>query len=276
MTHRGTQVGFTEALPSVIRDGREESLRHNNDVDWDKFDPDAHWAHNYQNLSSDDRTIIQQVAGFFSQYFQQTPGTELLRGLDVGSGGNLYPALGLLPWSGRITLTDPAPASISWLRRAAAGTGMENSQGDWYWQPFWAEYAEFPGYQQLANPRQLLAARHDVRRYSVLNLARANWDIGTMFFVAESITAQPEEFADAVDSFFGALVPGAPFAVACRVPLPTVRQMDSKTIETALSRHCHTLEITRIDALAAQHQAANTQPGTIIAVGTTNPHPKSA
>ncbi|CAM5649016.1 hypothetical protein SANTM175S_10556 [Streptomyces antimycoticus] len=40
------------------------------------------------------------------------------------------------------------------------------------------------------------------------------WDLGTMFFVAESITTSLDEFRRGVGCFMSALNPGAPFAAA--------------------------------------------------------------
>ena len=48
----------------------------------------------------------------------------------------------------------------------------------------------------------------------MFDLPEARWDLGTMFFVAESITEDPAEFRAAVAHFVGALKPGAPFAAA--------------------------------------------------------------
>jgi hypothetical protein len=280
MTYRAPQTADAEALPSVVRDGREESLRFNRDVNWADFDPSAYWKHNYQTLRNDDQAIIQSVAGFFSRHFRNAPRVELLRGLDVGSGANLYPAFALLPWSGRITLSDLSPANITWLNRAASGIGVENDRGDWYWQPFWAEYARFPGYQRLANPRQLLAARHEVRRLNVLNLPAAHWDLGTMFFVAESITSYPEEFHEAVASFLAALGPGAPFAAAFMEGsvgyviagrnYPAVRQVDPAMLETVFSRYGARAQVSRVD-VRAQNPATDGYQGMLLAVGTTAP-----
>ncbi len=267
-----------EALPSVVHDGPIELIRRNREVDWEQFDSQAYWKHNYESLRNDDQSIIQTVAGFFSRHFRDTPGTELLRGLDVGSGANLYPALALLPWSGSITLTDPATPNLDWLRRAGAGIGMEDARGDWVWQPFWAEYARFPGYQQLANPRQLLAARHEIRRAAVLDLEPAGWDLGTMFFVAESTTSYLEEFRAAVAAFLAALVPGAPFAAAfmdgsvgysvADRRFPAVRAVNAELIEAVLSRDCAELSVVTVD-VPAQNPEQDGYDGMVVALGVT-------
>ena len=49
---------------------------------------------------------------------------------------------------------------------------------------------------------------------SIFDLPQSVYDIGTMFFVAESITSDAREFERAVHSFIGSLKPGAPFAAA--------------------------------------------------------------
>ena len=277
MTNWGQQTRSDEATVSVVRDGREESLRRNREVDWDEFDSAAYWEHNYKTLRNDDQSIIQSVAGFFSRHFQHTGGIDLLRGLDVGSGANLYPALGLLPWCGRITLTDLSPANVDWLGRAAAGIGAD-AEGAWVWQPFWAEYARFGGYQQLANPRTLLAARHEVHRIDVFNLPVANWDLGTMFFVAESITSCPEEFEAVIESFLRALVPGAPFATAFMESsigyvvagrsFPAVRSVGPEMLERVFARFSAQAEVSRID-VRAQNPAQDGYDGMIVVTGTT-------
>jgi hypothetical protein len=53
-----------------------------------------------------------------------------------------------------------------------------------------------------------------IERRSVFSLPKARWDLGTMFFVAESITEDPAEFRAALAGFTGALKPGSPFAAA--------------------------------------------------------------
>lgn len=44
----------------------------------------------------------------------------------------------------------------------------------------------------------------------MFDLPRARWNLGTMFFVAESITVDPAELRAAVAAFTGALTPRCP------------------------------------------------------------------
>lgn len=74
---------------------------------------------------------------------------------------------------------------------------------------------ELPAYQGVADPRLRLAQAADVVQGDLFTeLPQRVADLGTMFFVAESLSTEAEEFVSAVDIFAKALRPGAPFAVA--------------------------------------------------------------
>jgi hypothetical protein len=254
-----------------------ELLQHNSGVDWESFDPDAYWESNYRTLRNDDQSIIEVVGEFFSRHFRNAPRPHLLRALDIGSGGNLYPALAMLPWSASITLTDISAANLTWLRAAAAGHGADDPRGRWLWQPFWAEYARYVGYQQLADPRRQLAARHEIRLQDVYTLEPARWDLGTMFFVAESTTSDQGEFTDATAAFLRALVPGAPFAAAfmdssvgyvvADRSFPAVRSVNVSLVRDVLSRFSEDVTVAKVD-IPAHNPLADGYEGMIVATGT--------
>lgn len=191
---------------------------HNADAPWDVFSSDDYWRRNYRELQAEDQEIIRRVSHFFAFAFADRLPAE--RGIDVGSGTNLYPALLMLPWTKQILLTDHSESNISWLREQVADVTSE-----WTWQPFWQEMRDEKGYIgvdiEADSPRERLRARcasepgyAGIERLSVFELPEARWDLGTMFFVAESITNDPAEFRTAVARFAGALKPGAPFATA--------------------------------------------------------------
>src|SRR5581483_3698131 len=184
----------------------------NADVPWNRFSSHDYGRRNYYELQTEDREILHQVCDFFLHAFAgRLPAR---RGIDVGSGTNLYPALLMLPWTEQILLTDFSASNVRWLRHQLTDDG-----GAWTWQPFWRELQEAEGYRQIGEPRKRLQEAcvsepgcTGVERHSVFDLPEARWDLGTMFFVAESITEDPEEFRAAVARFVGALKPGAPFA----------------------------------------------------------------
>jgi len=278
-TGMGVPIGVSiEAGLTVHRVPEAVFHRRNGEVDWGSFAPDVYWAHNYRMMRNDDQSIIEAVGGFFSRHFQNAPRTNSLRGLDIGSGGNLYPALGMLPWTRTITLTDVSPASLGWLASAAAGIGADDARGRWVWQPFWREYACYEGYQQVADPRAQLAARHEIRRQDVLQLEPAGWDLGTMFFVAESVTSFPEEFVAAITAFARALVPGAPFAAAFMDSsdgydvadrrFPAVRSVDVRLVREVFSRFSTDSTVAQVD-VPASDPIRDGYAGMIVATGTT-------
>jgi len=194
-------------------DAAEHAL-HNADVQWNTFSSEDYWQRNYCQLQAEDQEIIRRVSRFFTGAFRDRPRAR--RGIDVGSGTNLYPAILMLPWTDKIMLTDYSVSNVRWLRRQ-----LDDDGPTWAWQPFWDEVKEADRYNEINDPRKhLYVGCHKepgyagIERRSVFDLPRARWDLGTMFFVAESITEDPGEFRAALASFTGALKPGSPFATA--------------------------------------------------------------
>jgi hypothetical protein len=54
-----------------------------------------------------------------------------LRGVDAGSGTNLYPALLMLPWAEQILLTNYSEGNVRWLQGQIA-----DDTGPQAWRPF--------------------------------------------------------------------------------------------------------------------------------------------
>jgi hypothetical protein len=193
----------------------DTGVAHNSGALWNRFSPDDYWRRNYRQLHAEDREIIRRVSTFFQRAFAGCPSTER-RGIDVGSGGNIYPALLMLPWADQILLSDHSRSSVDWLQGQLA-----DDTDPWPWLPFWYEMQEAKGYSYVDKPRTRLRevcvsepGYSGVERFSIFDLPEARWDLGTMFFVAESITEDVAEFCAAVAAFVGALTPGAPFAAA--------------------------------------------------------------
>jgi len=184
----------------------------NADAPWDTFSSQDYWRHNYEAVQPEDREIIGRVSNFFIRAFSGR--TRVQHAIDVGSGANLYPALLMLPWTDQILLSDFSASNVGWLRRQV----LDDDSG-WDWQPFWHEMDKREGYNQIGDPRKQLGEAclaeqglAGVEKRSVFDLPRAQWQLGTMFFVAESITQERTEFHAALRGFVGALTPGAPFA----------------------------------------------------------------
>lgn len=199
----------------TLRSMVEAGMRvRNAEVSWADFSSDAYWYANYQQMQPVDQEIIDRVSLFFVEAFNRRPLAS--HAIDVGSGSNLYPALLMLPWTEHLLLSDFSENNVDWLRYHVL-----DDRAPWTWQPFWREIRQREGYNQISEPlKQLREACIDepgiagIEQRSVFELPRGQWQLGTMFFVAESITEDPGEFRAAVGGFTGALAPGAPFAAA--------------------------------------------------------------
>ncbi|WP_328409170.1 SCO2525 family SAM-dependent methyltransferase [Streptomyces violaceus] len=171
--------------------------------DWDAFDSDDYLEHNYAELHDEDRRILEIVRDFLcGQSFDADT-----RGVDVGTGTNLYPALAMLPFCDRISLLELSEANRRWLS-SQLRCCSEN------WDRFWRVLAEREPYRTVDQPRDCLYRRTSVQKWDILgSVPDMKWDLGTMFFVAESITTFREEFTTALHGFCSLLKPGAPFAM---------------------------------------------------------------
>ncbi|WP_250037432.1 SCO2525 family SAM-dependent methyltransferase [Paractinoplanes maris] len=172
---------------------------------WERFNSDAYFTANYGRLRSDDATIIKIVADYFKK---NQPVPDLGQAIDVGPGANLYPALVMLPYASRVTLFERSFANRDWLARE-----LDTPHGSW-WQ-FWdAISAGRSAYDPINKPLETLHGRVRIERGNVFSLEPDQYDVGTMFFVAESITSRIDEFQRATRLFVNALKRNAPFAAA--------------------------------------------------------------
>lgn len=208
------QMLARDALPFIPMADVGTDVLDNADAPWNMFSAHDYWRRNYSDLHAEDREIISCVSHFFISAFAGCP--PVPQAIDVGSGTNLYPALLMLPWTERILLADYSESNVSWLKDQLA-----DDTDPWAWLPFWREIQEARGYSYIDKPRLRLreacvgeSGYAGIERFSIFDLPEARWDLGTMFFVAESITKNPNEFRAAVGRFVGALKPGAPFAAA--------------------------------------------------------------
>ncbi len=175
----------------------------NEEFPWDAFDSEWYLNHNYGTLRDDDRHILERLAEFFSAVGR----AEMMHGTDVGTGTNLYPVLAMLPLCGRITLQEHAKTNCRWLLN-------ETAKYSEVWEPYWNVLAKRSPYKPIGDPRWAVHERTRVTRGSIFELPRSRYDIGTMFFVAESITERNDEFMRAMRCFLRSLRPNAPFAAA--------------------------------------------------------------
>jgi hypothetical protein len=185
---------------------REPSMR-NDAAAWSDFDAEEYWKLNYSSILPEDAEIIRYASKFLIEACGMR--SPYKRAVDVGAGANLYPGLLMLPWAEHIVFTEYASPNIHWLSE-----NLPDAPDEWRWQPFWDLMAGLPGYRAVEQSRRRLADIHEIRTVSIFDLPPRTWDLGSMFFVADSMTTDEAEFKLALRSFLGALVPGAPVLMA--------------------------------------------------------------
>lgn len=197
----------------------------NDDAPWKHFDPSAYLDQNYREVLPADAEILSLVRKHFGDHFQGRGDRERpILGIDIGAGANLYPAMAMLPWCREITLLERAPKNVEYLhgQRAQLHPDWDN-----FWKVLCGGEGEPGGEAYAAIDAKWKTAFREVTRVKQGNLFklgrrrlfslrnyRGRWQIGTMFFVAESISTSHEEFLRAVKCFMRSLAPGAPFAAA--------------------------------------------------------------
>jgi hypothetical protein len=217
-------------------------------VDWDLFDSDDYFAHNYSVLRHDDAQIIKIVTKYFAMCDAPVGRG---RAIDVGTGTNLYPALAMLPFATDVTLLERARSNRRWLLEQLVVPTPS-------WRLFWnAMIPGRPAYQNITEPFRELRARTTVLPGSVYELQAMTYDVGTMFFVAESITSRKAEFQQATRWFVHSLMDRAPFAAAFmrdssgyevggrRFPSCSIREDD---VRRCLATVAHGVTVQRVDS----------------------------
>lgn len=233
------------AVPSAASRTQDptDPPRRNEEIDWDGFDPDVYLNNNYLLVHDPDRAIMAIVRDFFAD-----AGVDpTAHAVDVGAGTNLYPMLAMLPFCARLDLVEFATPNVEWLECQIPGFASN-------WDDFWKIYAERDEYVRL-DPRAEVAKKVRVEQGSVFDLPPRRWDLGTMFFVACSLSAYEEQFRAALHRFLGALRHGAPFAVAFMVnsegyqvgdrKFPAVK-VDTEKVARALASVAYDVRITPI------------------------------
>jgi hypothetical protein len=199
-------VGDPELKTSPVPPDLKHGWEGNADVKWDLFNSTDYFEHNYQRLHKQDESIIHIVA----DHFERRAGAQWReRAIDVGSGANLYPALTMLPFAAEVILYERAFTNRQWLV-----SQLSQPAPSWQ-QDFWPAISEGRAeYTGISNPIELLGRRAKVVKGNVFDLRPNQFGLGTMFFVAESITKRDDEFERATRLFVGSLVSKAPFAAA--------------------------------------------------------------
>ena len=221
----------------------------NSDYPWAKFDPEAYFQHYYGDPHADDDC----VARLATEAIKRMPQTgNDLDVIDIGTGPNLIPFLCASPRARSLTAWEFSASNIAWLEAELKRDALRPQ-----WQHFWdvSRSAYGPDWQLPDNPMASLIAKSIVTRGSIFDLPQCRWDGATMFFCAESITGQLDEFEAAMSAFAKCVKPGGTLAAAFLVQsdgyevggrrFPALR-LSAGQIEAVLACHAHSVKTERI------------------------------
>lgn len=242
-TSRADWDVFLKGAKAGEFDGIGREPQRNGDYDWDSFRSQAYFEHNYREMRADDARILRIVRTWFRE---AVPAGARLSGIDVGPGANLAPAFALLPYCSDVTLYEYSAANVAWLERQ-----LEDIDESW------APFALVASGLEWRMARFGLPTVARVEQGSIFELPKRRWTIGSMSFVAESLTEDLEEFEEAVGCFLGCLSPGSPFAAAFMedsqgydvdgVRFPAVPILGPQLIDLLVKLGASDVEVTRVE-----------------------------
>ncbi len=170
----------------------------NAEANWAAFDPDAYFDHYYGEPHADDERVARKAAAALRAFAGARDNLQLL---DVGTGANLIPLLAALPIAQSIIAWEYAASNVAWLKAEFLRDTLRSQ-----WQTFWQQVVDVYG-ARAANIDvvQKLRACVSVQQGSIFDLPIAQFDAASMFFCAESITHDTQEFTRACQAFAGAV-----------------------------------------------------------------------
>lgn len=221
----------------------------NADYDWSRFDSEAYFNHYYGEPHPDDDRVIQCAVEALKR---AAPKNALLDMVDVGTGPNLIPLFCALPVARSLTVWEYSLSNLAWLEAELQKPEMRPQ-----WQHFWGvtRDAYGPEWNLPSDPIQVLRPKVSIEQGSVFEMPERRWDAATMFFCAESITAQHEEFDAACRSYARCVKEGGTLIAAFLVrsggyvvgdrPFPSL-DLSPESIKRTFSRYATDLDATAI------------------------------
>ena len=163
--------------------------------DWSKFDSESYFQHYYGEPHPDDDLVVRLTVEAFRN---AAPKGALLNTIDVGTGPNLFPLFSVMPLASAMTAWEYAESNVAWLRQELVRAELRPQ-----WRHWWSVAREAYGadFDLPDNPIPELGRKLSVQQGSIFDLPERRWDAATMFFCAESITRDREEFERATASF---------------------------------------------------------------------------
>jgi len=218
----------------------------NADVDWDRWPVAEYLAENYRQLHPADAAVIDHHSAFYRRF----PPRSVARSLEFGAGPNLYPLMLAAGASRRIDAVEPGAASVAYLRRQVS-RGADPS-----WLPFYERCRSRN--PDLPPTLAQALARVTVIHGGVGKLSERGYAVGSMNFVAESVTERADEFTGLCRAFAAAVAPGGHLVAAFMENMGRYRigtgppwpgfPVDAAAVRAAFAPLTDALLVDRIDA----------------------------
>ncbi|MGF7228770.1 MAG: hypothetical protein ACQR33_02180 [Candidatus Saccharibacteria bacterium] len=185
-----------------------ESLRRNNDVDWDTFNAQTYRERYFTELGAEDLWVATETLAFLAE--REVTADTLERVADVGTGPSLVLPLAGVAYAKHVELIEPGAQNAAYLRRVLQET--QDMYQDWnvIEQQIAADAHALPAHAHAA---RLLMERAVVRQAKLGDLAPDTYDMVTSCFCAESATGDVKECSDMIQTMLGSLKKDGIFAV---------------------------------------------------------------
>lgn len=221
-------------------------LLHNRDVDWNRWPVQTYLEENYRVPHPADLAVIDHHARF---YRRLRPGS-IGRSLEFGAGPNLYPLMLAASVSRHIQAVEPSAASVAYLQ------GQLRNGADRSWSAFYEECRRrLPTLPPDLNTALSIV---EVTHAGAAEIGADAYDLGSMHFVAESVTEDLAEFTALCERFAKAVRPGGPLIAAFMENMGRYRlgdgsswpgvRVDSDIVRAVFARLATGIEVTRIEA----------------------------
>lgn len=231
-------------MNTVSHHGFRRAPQRNAEADWNRWPVHAYLADNYRQLHGPDAAVIRHHSAVCRRFL---PGA-VARSLELGAGPNLYPLMTAAAASRRIDAVEPSAGSVAYLT-------AQLTRPDESWEPYYALCREL----NPALPATLTEALTRVRVVTGDSAAVSPgvYGLASMNFVAESVTEDPDEFADLCRAFMRSVVPGGQLVAAFMENMPSYRisdgvrwpalPVDRIMVHDIFAPHTEELRVTRID-----------------------------
>lgn len=154
---------------------------------WTQFDPQKYLKNNYIQLHEEDKRIITLLAAFY----QKVPRLKLA--CEIGVGPNLYPLMAALPVTKKIEAIDYTTNNLLYLRK-------QKIHIDAFWNIYWKLFQKESN-RYYVDLKTNFQSKTIIRKGNIYSLPKERFDLSSMHFCAESITADKNQFVNACHRF---------------------------------------------------------------------------